>query len=167
MGVYGPALGTLITRLKFNARSELLRVVGGRLADGVAAAPWVGEVEAVTAVPTTRWRRMRRRLHAPTEVAAMVARRTRLRGLELLRRIRGGPSQVGLTLAQRVENVRGAFAMRPGVTLREARLLLVDDVATSGATMMECARVLRRAGAAKVFVAIIARADHSADLVRF
>ncbi len=95
------------------------------------------------------------------EMATIVSRSLGLPVAPVLRRIRGGPHQIGLTYPQRIDNVRGAFAMSRGVTLRGARLLLVDDVATSGATIMECARVLHRGGADAVYVALIARAERS------
>jgi predicted amidophosphoribosyltransferase len=79
--------------------------------------------------------------------------------LGVLRRVRGGPHQIGLSHSQRVENVRGAFAMARGVTLRGARLLLVDDVMTTGATLNECAKVLRRGGAAEVYAAVVLTVD--------
>ncbi|HLY54479.1 MAG TPA: phosphoribosyltransferase family protein, partial [Stellaceae bacterium] len=59
---------------------------------------------------------------------------------------------------QRAENVRGAFALRPGAEVKGTRVVLVDDVMTSGATVEECARVLRRAGAAGIDVLTLARA---------
>jgi ComF family protein len=76
---------------------------------------------------------------------------------DILLRTRETQSQIGLTSHQRRENMRGAFEVaRAGeVTARE--VLLVDDVYTTGTTASECARVLRRAGAAKVWVATVAR----------
>ena len=75
----------------------------------------------------------------------------------LVRR-RRTPSQGRLGPLARMRNVRGAFALRPGREVRGKRLVLVDDVLTTGATVEECARVLRRAGAASVGVLTLARA---------
>jgi predicted amidophosphoribosyltransferase len=74
----------------------------------------------------------------------------------LLRR-RATQSQIGLTRHQRRENIRGAFVVaKPGeVSGRE--ILLVDDVFTTGTTVSECARILRRSGASKVWVVTVAR----------
>jgi len=67
------------------------------------------------------------------------------------------PRQTRLPADRRAENVRGAFAVRGGASaVQGLRLLLVDDVLTSGATVGECARVLKRAGAASVFAAVVA-----------
>ncbi len=79
-----------------------------------------------------------------------------------LRRVRRTRPQVGLSHEQRRENVAGAFACDPAPTIRDARIVLVDDVYTTGATMQDCARALREAGAAKVYAFTIARARHAA-----
>jgi len=77
----------------------------------------------------------------------------------LLTRKRATQSQTGMTPLQRRDNVRGAFAVRSRYrSVVEGRnVILVDDVLTTGATANECARVLRRAGAAKVYVVTAAR----------
>ena len=66
-------------------------------------------------------------------------------------------SQTGLTPPQRRENVRGAFKVERGDQISGRDILLIDDVFTTGATVSECARVLRRAGAGRVFVATVTR----------
>jgi ComF family protein len=76
----------------------------------------------------------------------------------LLVRARPTPPQVGLDEADRRRNVAGAFALRRGEPITGRRVLLVDDVYTTGATVEECARVLKRAGARAVDVLVLARA---------
>jgi predicted amidophosphoribosyltransferase len=75
----------------------------------------------------------------------------------VLERTRDTQSQIGLTPHQRRENMRGAFRVKNRERLSGREVLLVDDVFTTGATASECARVLRRAGAARVWVATVAR----------
>src|ERR1700730_472399 len=74
----------------------------------------------------------------------------------LLRRRETG-SQIGLTRHQRRENMRGAFAVSDPTRIANRDILLIDDVFTTGTTASECARVLLRAGAARVWVATVAR----------
>lgn len=76
-----------------------------------------------------------------------------------LRRVRHTPRQSRQTPAGRKANVRGAFRARPGVPSKGRAVLLVDDVMTTGATASEAARALRAAGAGRVVVAVLARAQ--------
>lgn len=78
-------------------------------------------------------------------------------GVDWLLRRRRTPSQGKRSAAAREHNVRAAFALKPGREVRGKRILLIDDVFTTGATVGECARVLRRAGAASVSVLTLAR----------
>jgi ComF family protein len=74
-----------------------------------------------------------------------------------LLRLRDTRSQTGLTRHQRRENMRGAFAASDAEKIKGHDVILVDDVLTTGTTAAECARVLRRAGAKKIYVATVAR----------
>ena len=156
--MYGDCLGYILRSYKYRGREEWGQLLGRWLAEVVQDAPWLGQVEAIVAVPT-HWRRsIARPLYPAEALAAAVATATDLPKLPILRRIRAGPHQVGLSYAQRAANVRGAFRLRKGVRLNEASLLLVDDVRTTGATLEECAKVLRRSGARKVYAAVALRA---------
>ena len=77
--------------------------------------------------------------------------------MPVLERIKEGPSQTRLGEAERRANVRDAFKVRADLNPEGLRLLLVDDVMTTGATLDACARTLKRSGAAKVFGMTIAR----------
>ena len=125
-----------------------------------AGAALLAECDAIVPVPLHRWRLLRRRYNQAGLLAAALGR---IAGKpvrpDLLQRRRATPSQGRLGRLARRENVAGAFAVRPGraAGIVGARLLLVDDVLTTGATAMECAKALRRAGAAGVDVLTLAR----------
>lgn len=157
LGGYRGLLRDLLLAFKYAGRDELDRFFGRRLAGALATAGWFKEVEALVAVPTCWHRRLLGRAYIATAIARQVARSAGLPHVPLLRRVRGGPSQIGLNHTQRVENVRGAFRLARGVKLDRSVVCLIDDVTTSGATLSECARVLKRGGAAKVFAAVVCR----------
>lgn len=158
---YTPPWRGLFRAYKYRGREDLGVQLGAWLSKVVAAAPWVGRIEALTAVPTHWKRRIRSPVYPAHGLTARVAKTLGLPQLPLLRRVRAGPHQIGLDFDQRKANVRDAFALRRGVELRDARLLLIDDVKTTGATINECAKVLRKGGAAEVYAAVVVQAEWS------
>jgi len=129
-----------------------------------AGAALIADAEVVAAVPLHRWRLVARRYNQAALLATVTARKAVLSGAlraapDLLRRIRATPSQGGLSPARRADNVRGAFAVRRGrePLVEGRRVLLIDDVMTTGATVEACARTLKRAGARAVDVLTLAR----------
>ena len=104
-------------------------------------------------------RRYRERTYNQSELlAGLLACKLRITPLlRCLHRVRATESQISLNAKQRRANVRGAFAVRDAEWVKGRRLLLVDDVMTTGATVNECARVLKEAGAAGVYVLTVAR----------
>jgi len=149
---------TLVHALKYGDRLDLAPTLGLWMAR--AGRDLLAEADAVVPVPL-HWRRLwARRFNQSALLADAVARDSRRPVLhDALRRVKATPQQVGLTRAQRAENVQGAFRMsatgRAAVAGR--RLVLVDDVLTTGATAEGCARTLLRAGAANVDVLTFAR----------
>jgi len=157
VGAYSGGLRALITAFKFGGHEELDVHFAGRLARVIARSAIYDEVDAVVPVPTCWQHRISRRFHPAVAVARPAARQCGIPYAPLLVR-KGGPHQVGLSHTARLANVRGRFHLARGCAVKGARLLLVDDVMTTGATASECARVLLRAGADEVHVAVIARA---------
>jgi ComF family protein len=149
------SLGRLVQLYKYHGREVLERLLGVWVAEAVDAAPWKHRVQAVVAVPTLWRRRVRRPLYPAERLATYVADRIGAPEVAVLKRVRGGSHQIGLNYEERVKNVRGAFAMARGASVRGARLLVVDDVKTTGATVHEVAKVLRKAGAAEVYAAVM------------
>jgi predicted amidophosphoribosyltransferase len=143
---------------KFRGGEHLDRCHGDLLGRAIAQVPWFDDVDVLTAVPTCWQHRLTRRFHATSALAPHVARWAGLPLLALLRRTKGGPHQVGLPKADRIENVKGKFKIAHGVALPGTVVCLIDDVATTGATIGECARVLKRSGAPRVYAAVVAHA---------
>jgi ComF family protein len=155
-GAYDAELRQLIVLLKYNGVRPLARPLGQWLAILLHEHPELADVDALVPVPLHP-RRQRARGYNQAELLATELCRWVQLPVErsCLRRVKDTPSQTGLTPAQRAENVRGAFAC--GAKLDSARILLLDDVCTTGATLNACARVLKRAGATRVTAATVAR----------
>ena len=100
-----------------------------------------------------------RRFNQSAALANAISAAANLPVTTALKRTRATRSQVGLTKAERVQNIQGAFRVPTGARgeIAGRRLVLVDDVLTSGATVDACARALLRAGAAQVEVLVFAR----------
>jgi ComF family protein len=159
VGSYHGLLGHLVRAYKYQHRYSLEPILCRLLASRVAEAPWATIIETVVPVPTHWQRRWHHQVHAADVLAERVARTLAVPCLPLLVRTRPGKSQVDLTPTARLANVRGLFAVAPGVKLNGARILVVDDVRTTGATLATCARILRQAGAGSVHGAVLAVAD--------
>lgn len=154
---YAWPVDRLVQALKFQRRPQ----VAVALADGLARVRPAGPAwrpDALIPVPLHRWRLARRGYNQAHEIARVLGRLLDLRVCaSALRRSRHTAAQSGLGARQRRRNLAGAF--RVGRARVPAHVALVDDVMTTGTTLAECARTLRRAGVARVDVWVAARAD--------
>jgi ComF family protein len=117
--------------------------------------------DAIVPVPMTVWHRLIRGTNAPAVIAHAMGQHLNIPVIgRLVRRTTAVP-QRGLTRAGRFRNVRGGYRFRKGYRLDEPHILLVDDVMTTGATCSEIARLLKRNGAARVTVLVVARTPNS------
>jgi ComF family protein len=163
-GSYDGGLRELIHLLKFNGVRPAVRVLGRMLAESLAAleAEFGQAPVLMIPVPLFKGRRHQRGFNQAELIARAALKfhpageRLQFRG-DILLRARDTHSQIGLTSHQRRENMRGAFKVARAAEVTGREVLVVDDVYTTGTTATECARVLRRAGAARVWVATVAR----------
>lgn len=154
----------LVHALKYRDHVELARWMGGWMAR--AGADVVAEADIVTPVPLHRFRLWMRRFNQSAALAqAVAAQAGKAFAPAVLRRVRATAQQVGLSASERDRNVRGAFRVmpdeRPGIAGR--RVLLVDDVYTTGATVKAATRALLRGGAGAVDVLCFARVVRGSD----
>lgn len=155
-GVYDGKLRDLIHLFKYGKVRSLSRPFGRLL---IGALPLGMRFDAVVPMPMHWLRRWKRGFNQAELLGRAVARHAGVPLVEALRRTRMAAAQAGLSSSQRRRNVAGSFGIdRPGA-IRGQHVLLVDDVLTTGATARAAAGVLKRAGAARVTVLTLARAD--------
>ncbi|MCY1285927.1 comF family protein [compost metagenome] len=157
---YAFPLDSLVTRFKHHAQWPLGRLLGQLLARHLQHAfhDGLARPDLLLPVPLAPLRQRQRGFNQAGLLADWLGRELRLpvRG-NLIRRVQETPPQQGLDAATRKRNLRHAFALESGGDLRGAHLALVDDVLTTGSTAETIARLLRKAGAARVDVYCLAR----------
>ena len=155
---YDDVAAKLVHAFKYGDRLDLAPLMGGWMAR--AGKELFADADALVPVPL-HWRRLwARRFNQSAALAEAISRTTAIPVTHTaLRRVRPTAQQVGLSRAERATNVQGAFRIDPAGKAEVAgrRVIVIDDVLTSGATSDACARALLRAGAAQVDVLVFAR----------
>jgi ComF family protein len=146
----------LVLAFKHGDRLQLAPALGQFMRR--AGASLLAETDLIVPVPLHWTRLFARRYNQAAVLAHAVGKPSGIKvGADWLQRRRATPSQGRQSRAERKRNVAGAFAVKPGRLVAGLRVLLIDDVLTTGATAAECARELLKAGAARVDVLTLAR----------
>jgi ComF family protein len=149
----------LAHRLKYYDRLELAEPIGRWMAR--AGAELLADADVIVPIPLHRLRLLARRFNQSAALAQAISRESAVPAeMMALARVKPTAPQVGLTRAQRAANLSGAFRVSPdrADAIDGRNVVLVDDVLTTGATANAAARVLLRAGAARVDLLVFARA---------
>lgn len=158
VAIYDGVARDIVHHFKFRDQLDLAKPMGSWMAR--AGQELLKEADFLVPMPLHRWRLLQRRYNQSAllarEIGRLSARRVLTQGLL---RIRHTKRQVGLDRAARQENVQGAFRVPPDIAglIRGSRVLLIDDVLTSGASVDAATRALKRAGAAEVDVLVFCR----------
>ena len=156
--LYNETLAGAIMLLKYEEVTRLGGWFAERLADLLHTKGENFRADAIVPVPLHPDRRRERGYNQAELIAKPLARRLGLNlGAYLLMRTKPRPPQLVLSRSEHWKSVRGAYATREGVRVDKLRILLVDDVLTTGATLDACARALKKAGAASVVGLTVAR----------
>lgn len=154
----------LIHRFKYGKRRYLSFFLGGLLLDYLRERADVTCFDAIVPVPLHWWRYYRRGFNQAADLAKPLSKHFRIPIMKRnLRRVRYTSPQVGLSPQERRANIRNAFRVAHPPKMEGKKLLLVDDVITSGATLNECARVLKKAGATEVTIITLAHPSDVAE----
>lgn len=160
LGSYQKELRDVVLRMKRRESEPLSAAMGRLLAIRRAGLLSSLDADLILPVPMYWARKLARGTNSPEIVAGRLADGMRIPvSYRILRRKRNTLPQKDLPTGQRFRNVRGAFAVRRNHDLQGARVVLVDDILTTGATCSEAAGVLKKAGAAMVAAVVIARAE--------
>jgi competence protein ComFC len=155
---YDDALGGAILLLKYEEVTRLGNWFADRLAEIAKREIPEWRPDVVVPVPLHADRQRERGYNQAELIARPLAKRLKLKfGAYLLMRTKPRPPQLVLSRTEHWKSVRGAYATREGLRVDNLRVLLVDDVLTTGATLDACARALKKAGAAAVFGLTVAR----------
>ncbi len=153
-GAYEGKLLDAIHLLKYRGKTALARPLASFLTNAIDC----GSYDIVIPVPLHRKRLQVRGFNQSLLLARIVAKKHRIPIDYLnLRRVRATAPQINLSGNERKANVRGAFEVRKGAPFSKKMVLLIDDVYTTGATVSECSKALKRAGAREVGVLTLAR----------
>lgn len=154
----------MIHRLKYARELHLVKDLGRLAAEAFAdprLAPALSGRWPLVPVPLHRKRMQHRHFNQAEEISRVLSVHTRLPVVKALQRTRDTEHQTALTRAQRLENLRGAFVVsRAGhrhIAKSPEGAILVDDVLTTGSTVDECAKILRRAGLRRIYVVTVMR----------
>ncbi len=158
--VFDGAIRQAIHRLKYEGKTALAAPLSHLMRDYLTTSSTrfveTSVLTHIVAVPLHARRQRSRGFNQSELLARELAKRIDVPHQQILRRTRPTTPQVELSLRERATNVQGAFALQPNVNIDGARILLIDDVHTTGATLKECAQVLKAGGAAKVFCLTLA-----------
>jgi ComF family protein len=160
-GFYDGSLRELVHMLKYEGVTPLAGTLGALMSRAV---PRSAGFDVVVPMPMHWWRRWRRGFNQAELLGREVGRRLGLPMSSAVKRKKATATQTGLTSSARRKNVAGAFVVSSPERLSGKRVLLVDDVLTTGATVNACAGVLKAAGAVYVAVVTLARADRRAGI---
>jgi len=152
---YRGSVKIAIHNYKYNGRKEMARTLGGLMAQQIRRSGWP-KTEAIVPVPLHHSKMLERGYDQALLLAQVVAAELRLPLKTVLQRKSATPSQTKLFARERWENVSQAFELAPGQAL-PARLLLVDDLLTTGATAHFATQTLLAGGAKEVYLAVVGR----------
>ena len=155
-GSYEGSLRELVHLFKYSGMRPLAGTFGKFLAQ---ALPRETSFDVIVPMPLHWFKQWQRGFNQSDLLAREIGKKWNVPVRNLVRRKKATRPQAGLTNAKRRANMQGAFTMTRGKSLAGMRVLLVDDVVTTGATASACARVLKRAGAAHVALLALARTD--------
>ena len=156
LGTFDDHYQVLIHNFKYKRKTSLGKRLGLRLGENLCSDQRFLDSDLLMPVPLHPARKRERGFNQSEILAEMVSERINVPLAKgILRRIKNTKDQTNLSAEQRRENVAGAFSVSHPERISGKRIILVDDVITTGATLKECAKVLKEAGAKRIVAATL------------
>lgn len=147
----------LIHHLKYSGIIDLSEIVGEMVAMRIIESNLKFDGYLVVPVPMYPKKELKRGYNQAELIARYVSKRLNLEGGLVLDRIRDTKTQINLTKTERLHNLSGAFLCADKELINNRNIILIDDVLTTGSTLNECARELKKEGAKNIFAAVVAK----------
>lgn len=141
----------LIYNYKFKSRSELSKIIGISMANTFNEYLSDKKIDYICSVPTTFFGRLQRGFDHTGRIAREVSKNLFLPYLKLLKQSKHKKTQHKLNAADRAKNVKGVYSFRGVCDIKDKNIVIIDDIISTASTVNECARILKNAGAAKVY----------------
>ncbi len=147
-----------ICLLKYDGKHDLSKPLGNLMSEYAARNLKLDDIDLLVPVPLHPVKLRERQFNQSELIAGHLAKRFNKKlERDWIKRIKYTPAQAGLSREQRLRNIKGAFLVRRDSDFKGKNVLLIDDVMTTGATLHECAKAIKSAGAGKVFAYTLAR----------
>ena len=159
-GIYGQSLQSMILSFK-NGKTELDKILGLLIDSAAKGSEFFDDIELFVPVPLHWSKRLTRGYNQSLILARKLKHAAARISTDLVRIRRTKAQPTMASPAARARNVAGAFAVRHRHSFTGRRICLVDDIKTTGATLNECARILKRAGASRVYAVVLAVAGQN------
>jgi competence protein ComFC len=158
LGFYSEPWLPLIHALKYQGKKSLAKIFGRGLTGLVNSDPILKQADALVPVPLHPARKRERGFNQAELLGLEISSQLGIPVLNALKRKKNTKSQITLDAKERIENMQGAFIIKDNQMIINKRIILIDDVITSGATISSAAQVLQNAGVKEVFGLVVARA---------
>ncbi len=150
-----PPYDKIIHHFKYRKKTKLAILLGRAMASIIKSDYFLKDVDIIVPVPLFWWKNLRRGYNQAALLSEIISQECDIKINDIMRRIKNTKSQTKLDEQARRKNVLNAFALKSN-TIENKKIILIDDVMTTGATINECARVLKNAGAKEVYSCVAA-----------
>ncbi|MEO0129101.1 MAG: ComF family protein [candidate division WOR-3 bacterium] len=149
--LYVPPVDVMIHHLKYRGKTQLANFFGMGMSGVLKNDFYLRDADHLVPVPLFWWKKLRRTYNQAELLSKIISQETTISVLDCLIRIKNTRTQTRLDHKKRQDNVRNAFRLKKEFSVKDKKIIIIDDVMTTGATIKECARVLKDNGAKEVY----------------